>query len=538
MDPSPGTVLFALASLGLLVLAAQHAALRLHCAPRRRPPGHPVGPGVSILKPLCGIDDQLEENLATFASLDYRDYEVLLGVRSTSDAAWAVALRAARRWPHRFRAVIQRGEPGHNPKVNQLIGLATAARHDLLVISDSNVRVEAGYLAEIAEALRAPEVGLVTHPVAGAGERRLGSLFDNLHLAGSVTPGMVAAKRLAGQDIVVGKSMALRRADLEALGGFDAVKDVLAEDYVLGRWVTARLGKRVVLARTPVTNVNERRGLADFYGRYARWSVMQRKAAGTPLYLAQLLLNPVLLGALGLAAAPSGAALLAFLGLCATKAGVDGANGRLLRTGGFPVSDLMLVPLKDLLFGAAWLHGLLRNDVVWRGNRLRVLRGTRLAPAHTGDRECSTPRACGSLVQMVLKPIVAAVEMGYGHLRAAAPIAAALSTSVLHVDRAPVANAEEERLWRRARGGYEWVSRLSQLPWVGLPIRQLLDSATDIPRLHPRRDLSTPTQGALALDRLIRRGLGDGGRRRGARGRRAPGQHLLRTRDRSRPRGA
>jgi hypothetical protein len=107
-------------------------------------------------------------------------------------------------------------------------------------------------------------------------------------------------------------------------------------------------------------------------------------------------------------------------------------------------------------------------------------------------------------------PIVAAVDMGYGHLRAAAPIAAALGTSVLSVDRAPVAGPDEERLWRRARSGYEWVSRLSQVPWVGLPIRQLLDSATDIPRLHPRRDLSTPTQGALALERFLRRGLGSG----------------------------
>lgn len=107
-------------------------------------------------------------------------------------------------------------------------------------------------------------------------------------------------------------------------------------------------------------------------------------------------------------------------------------------------------------------------------------------------------------------PLVAAVDMGYGHLRAAAPIAAALGTPLLHVDRSPVAGPEEERLWRRARSGYEWISRLSQVPWIGLPLRQLLDSATDIPSLHPRRDLSSPTQGALALDRLLRRGLGSG----------------------------
>lgn len=80
----------------------------------------------------------------------------------------------------------------------------------------------------------------------------------------------------------------------------------------------------------------------------------------------------------------------------------------------------------------------------------------------------------------------------------------------MNADRAPMAGPEEERLWRRARTGYEWVSRLSQVPLLGLPLRQLLDSATDIPRLHPFRDLSSPTQGALALDRMIRRGLGRG----------------------------
>jgi ceramide glucosyltransferase len=384
MDFLLGSALLALAALGLLVLVAQHAALWRHCAPRRRAHGADDGhatPGISVLKPLCGIDDQLEENLAAFARLDYRDYEVVLGVRSTRDPAWGLALRTVRRWPHRFRAVVQQGEPGYNPKVNQLIGLARAARHDLLVISDSNVRVDARYLGEIAEAFRDPEVGLVTHPVAGAFEQRLGSLFDNLHLAGAIAPGMVASKLLVGQDIVVGKSMALRRGDLEALGGFEAVKDVLAEDFVIGRWVSCRLGKRVALARTPVLNVSERRGLRDFYARYARWSVMQRKAAGTPLYVAQVLLNPVLLAALGLAAWPSATALLTFLGLCVAKAAVDGANGRLLRRGGFLLSDLLLVPAKDLVFGAAWLHGLLRDEVVWRGNRLKVLPGTRLAPA-------------------------------------------------------------------------------------------------------------------------------------------------------------
>ncbi|HEX9050957.1 MAG TPA: hypothetical protein VF841_10530 [Anaeromyxobacter sp.] len=108
------------------------------------------------------------------------------------------------------------------------------------------------------------------------------------------------------------------------------------------------------------------------------------------------------------------------------------------------------------------------------------------------------------------KPVVVAVEMGYGHLRAAAPLAEALGTEVLQVDRPPLVAAEETRLWRRVRRGYEAVSRLSQLPLAGRPLRWLLDALTDIPRLHPHRDLSAPTRGARALERLARRNLGQG----------------------------
>lgn len=370
------TVLLAGAALGLALVAAQHVALRAHL--RRPPPAPRRTPPASVLKPLCGIDDGLAENLAEFAALDWPEYEVLLGVRSPEDAAWPVACAAARRWPGRFRVVVQRGEPGLNPKVNQLVTLAAAARHDVLVVSDSNVRVEPGYLAEIAAWLEDPSVGLVTHPIVGVGEERLGSLLDHLHLAGSVAPGVVGAKRLARQDIVVGKSMAFRRADLEALGGFEAVKDVLAEDWVLGRRVSEVLGKRVAVARRPVRNVSAGRSLGDFAARYRRWAVLQRQAVGPVPYAAQLLLNPVLLAAAAAAVAPTRDGLAALGAVCAVKAALDGAAARALRPGGFRLGQLAAVPVKDLVFGAAWLHGLVRRDVVWRGTRLRVGRGTRI----------------------------------------------------------------------------------------------------------------------------------------------------------------
>jgi ceramide glucosyltransferase len=378
MPVDPGHVLFALAALGLALVALQCLALRRHVRTGPVAPGR--APPISILKPLCGVDDGLEENLASFAALAYPEYEVVLGVRSARDAAFGAARAAARRWPGRFRVAVQRGEPGLNPKVNQLVTLARAARHDILVVSDSNVRVEPGYLAEIAALLEDDSVGLVTHPIVGVGEARVGSLLDHLHLAGSIAPGVVAAKRLVGRDIVVGKSMALRRADLEAMGGFEAVKDVLAEDYVMGVMVSEVLGKRVAVARRPIQNVSIRRSVGEFAARYRRWGVIQRQAVGTTVYASQALLNPVLISAVAILLDPTPAGAAFFAGTCALKAALDGASARALRPGGFRAAQLALVPAKDLVFGAAWAYGLFRRDVAWRGTRLLVGPGTRIDP--------------------------------------------------------------------------------------------------------------------------------------------------------------
>ncbi len=385
------TFMFAAAVLGLLLLAVQWFALVSHL--RQARPTIEAGPGLSVLKPLCGIDDDLEANLERFARLDYPNYEVLLGLESRRDPALSIARAACARWPGRFRIVLQRGEPGLNPKVNQLMTLAEAARHDVLVISDSNVRVHAGYLCEIAALLQDPGVGLVTHPVAGVGEHRLGSLMDSLHLAGSIAPGVVAAKRLARRDVVVGKSMAFRRSDLDALGGLAAVKDVLAEDYVLGLMVSSTLRKRVALAGTPVENVTQNRTVAEFARRYQRWHVMQRRSVGRLAYLALALLNPVLLAAIGALLRPTPAAIAGLTMVCAGKMTLDGATGRAMRRGGFRLAQLALVPAKDLIVGFAWMHGLVSDRVNWRGKRLRVLAGTRLEHTRRGE----APSAWGPL---------------------------------------------------------------------------------------------------------------------------------------------
>ncbi len=378
MPVAVSVTLFVVAAVGLAAAAVQAWSLARHA--RGTDPAPRTTPLVSVLKPLCGVDDDLDRNLASFATQDYPRYEVLLGVRGRTDAAYPHALAAAARWPGRFRVVLQRGEPGMNPKVNQLVTLARAARGDVLVVSDSNVRTAPGYLAGIVGLLEDGAIGLVTHAIAGVGERRLGSLLDNLHLAGAIAPGVVAAKRVAGKDVVVGKSMALRRSDLVALGGFEVVKDVLAEDYVLGVLVPLRLGKRVAIARRPVESVSCSRTVGGFVARYARWAVLQRQAVGPAAYAAMVVLNPVVVGAVALAVAPGCAALAAFAVTCALKALVDERAARRVRPNGFRAAQIAAVPLKDLLFGVAWAYGLVRRDVTWRGNRLRVLAGTRVAP--------------------------------------------------------------------------------------------------------------------------------------------------------------
>lgn len=370
--------LFAAAALGLVALSLQLWFTTRHL--RGPKPAPHTYPPMSILKPLCGLDDALEENLLCFLGLDYPSYEVVLGVRDHHDSAFGLALRLTRKFPTRFRLVIQRGEPGHNPKVNQLVTLAQAAKHDILVISDSNARVGRGYLTEMAALFDDPRVGCVTNPIVGFGERRWGSLLDNLHMSSSVGPGMIGAKLFAGQDLVVGKSMALRREDLDRLGGFEAVADILAEDYMLGKAVRSVLGKRVALARTLVMSVSRNRTVSDFWRRYARWSVIHRTALSVPTYVAQVLLNPIPVATAAVLLEPNRETAVALFGVMLAKTAVDVTTASVLghRFGRWLMPAVLV---KDLILFATWARGLFVRTVDWRGNQLRVGAGSRLTPA-------------------------------------------------------------------------------------------------------------------------------------------------------------
>ncbi len=373
-----GLLLLIAAALGVALVAVMLLLTLLHL--RQETPVPSCWPGISVLKPLCGADDALADNLASFVALPYPgDYEVLLGVRSVKDTAYPLACEAVRRWPERVRLVLQQGEAGFNPKVNQLVCLAQAARHDLFVVSDSNIRVPQGYLLDIAGHLGRPGVGCVTHPVAGHGHKSLGALLDNLHLGGSIAPGMVCAQRVLKKDLVVGKSMALWRQDLDLLGGFASVANVLAEDHVLGNRLVRELGAGVAVSSLPVWNIAVEKSVGAFFQRYLRWSVTHRTAMTFPAYLAESLLNPIPLAVIGFALRP-GPGAAATLAACAVlKPALDSVAFSRLRSQFFSWQAFGAGWVKDGLLFITWVHGLFARTVKWRGNRLRVLPGGTLA---------------------------------------------------------------------------------------------------------------------------------------------------------------
>lgn len=351
------------------------ATLRVRAAARRTHLPDDVRP-VSILKPLSGRDADLASNLASFFVQDHPDFEIVFGVTRADDPAIEVVRELMGRYPHvAAKLVVHDGARGMNPKVANLLGMQAHATHDTLLVSDSNVRAPRHYVREMAAHLTVHEAagerpGLVTNLFAGVGEDGLGSALENVQLAGFCASGMALAT-LAGDALVVGKSMMFSRRVLDELGGLERVADVLAEDWLLGK-MYQHAGLRVTLAPTVLANVTSGMTVRDFGDRQLRWAMIRSRLR--PLaQLLEVVASPLALLPFAIAVLGAKAAIVWALATLVVRdvGGWIALRGR--KNAWIPFA---LAPVRELLMFVVWLRAPFKRHVAWRGHVVRVGMGT------------------------------------------------------------------------------------------------------------------------------------------------------------------
>jgi ceramide glucosyltransferase len=324
---------------------------------------------ISIIKPLCGIDDELEENLISFAMLSYKNYEIVLGVPSIADPAYPLAQRLMTRFPNRFRIVLE--EPcgdGANPKVRQLITLAKHAKYDILVVSDSNVRAVPNYLYDIADNLSDASIGCVTHPIVGVGEDNFAALMENMQVI-SNTAGVAALYVYTGRPVLVGKSIGIRKSVLAEIGGFESYVDFLAEDFLIGVRL-AEINKSVCVSTAPVYSITKTRNLNTAFARQLRWATMQWYILTALEYVSTGFLHVIPMAALGAILSPQYWVYAIACAIC--KIALEYMAMRKVRPASLNLFNITAILLKDFVYFAAWFCGPFFKTVSWRGKNLAI----------------------------------------------------------------------------------------------------------------------------------------------------------------------
>jgi ceramide glucosyltransferase len=336
-------------------------------------------PPASIVKPVRGLDHEAYENFSSFCRLDYPVYEVVFAVSDANDPVIPVIEKLRADFPAcSIRLITNVPHVGTSDKVNNLCQLARNAKYDLLVMSDSDVRVEPDYLQQVAAPFADPEVGAVTAFYKSQSSGSLASNLDALGMYMDSAPAALVAKKIEGRlGFAFGWTMATSKKHLAEIGGWEAIVNHHSEDFELGKRITL-CGHQVVLMAKPVCMVFPKETLTEYFHRELRWSIALK--SGRPSGYWGLLFTHGLLWALvgaaiGQLIGSSQIAafyLLTYLVLRAVLTWVTGRWG----LGDRELYRIMwLVPVRDAISFFVWLAGFFAEKIVWRGLEYRLHKG-------------------------------------------------------------------------------------------------------------------------------------------------------------------
>jgi len=329
---------------------------------------------VTLLKPLCGTEPGLYEHLRSFCVQDYADFQIVFGVRDPADAALAVVKQLQAEFPHlAIDCVVSPQQHGGNRKISNLINMAACARHDVLVMADSDTWVGPDYLATVTAPLLDQRVGLVTCVYRGVPTAQVWSRLGAMYINEWFMPSVLLARLFGFAGYATGQTLCLRRDTLQAIGGLEAIADHLADDYRLGELVRG-LGQRIVISHYEVDAQHDEPDLGSLVNHELRWMRTTRilRPLSYCFMFCSFSLPLAALGTLLAATAPalSSAAWALFWITAAARLALHLTQR--WGTGQPPLSDLWLLPWRDLLICWIWWRSFFSYRVSWRGNDFDV----------------------------------------------------------------------------------------------------------------------------------------------------------------------
>lgn len=369
--------------VGILYLIAATCVLRAFARdPRRR--SSPYTPPVTVLKPVCGDEPGLYENLRSFCEQDYpAAVQVVFGARHASDSALPVVRRLMRDLPRAdLSLVVADGIQGTNQKVGNLANMMSAVRHDVLVVADSDMRVRSDYLRAIVSPLAEPGVGVVTCLYVGRPVGGLWTAFGAMTINYGFLPSVLVGRLIGAIEGCFGATIVLRREVLDRIGGFAPFSNQLADDFALGEAVRA-LGWRVELSRYVVDNLVSESEFRALFQHELRWARTIR--AITPFgYACSVVTLPLALSlvAVGLSWG-SAEAVTVFLAAYICRLILVRVVERAF---GLDAESSWLVPLRDLMSLLVFVASFCGSRVVWRDRELRAGSDNRLLAGRSSSR--------------------------------------------------------------------------------------------------------------------------------------------------------